>query len=423
MTNQNADKHNRRVNTKADKLVVVILDFRQWSGTTVLRETDIKVGTDGKLPPKAVIAQLGQKNILDPKLLDRFNTIKARAVRFLQDNGVGFLGGYAVPIEKASEVVSVLDGFVEEYEHAKQDFMMSYDTLVDDWIRQNPDFAEELRAAKKSRAEVDQKIYAAYTAIRVQPIEENGQVDRFNQDVDGLADRLLKSVAQTAGKLSLGTLDKSGKSSAIRPVPTLRKISSKLKGLSFLDEGVEPIIEMIDALLAKIPADGRIVGPLFWETQAVVSVLADVQRMKAIADGSLSLDLWRENFVPEEARPTDELELVAEEQIPMSVPETETQTVRPTKTDVVEAPIRNESQASDNASDSLDLDSELIRFIKAHRPEQKPEPKPNPIPAEPTVSTFSTSEEDVRSDSIAAVIPAALELEVPPTSRRSSFFF
>ena len=180
---------------------------------------------------------------------------------------------------------------------------------------------------------------------------------------------------------------------------------------------------MIDALLAKIPADGRIVGPLFWETQAVVSVLADVQRMKAIADGSLSLDLWRENFVPEEARPTDELELVAEEQIPMSVPETETQTVRPTKTDVVEAPIRNESQASDNASDSLDLDSELIRFIKAHRPELKPEPKPNPIPAEPTVSTFSTSEEDVRSDSIAAVIPAALEPEVPPTSRRSSFFF
>lgn len=425
MTNRNASRQNRRINVKADKLMVVILDFRQWSGTTVLRESDIKVGTDGKLPPKAVIAQLGQKNILDPKLLDRFNTIKARAVRFLQDNGVGFLGGYAVPIEKASEVVSVLDGFVEEYEHAKQDFMMSYDTLVDDWIRQNPDFAEELRAAKKSRAEVDQKIYAAYTAIRVQPIEENGQVDRFNQDVDGLADRLLKSVAQTAGKLSLGTLDKSGKSSAIRPVPTLRKISSKLKGLSFLDEGVEPIIEMIDALLAKIPADGRIVGPLFWETQAVVSVLADVQRMKAIADGSLSLDLWRENFVPEEARPTDELELVAEEQIPMSVPETETQTVRPTKTDVVEAPIRNESQPSDNASDSLDLDSELIRFIKAHRPEPKPEPepKPNPIPAEPTVSTFSTSEEDVRSDSIAAVIPAALELEVPPTSRRSSFFF
>ena len=436
MTNQNTDKQNRRVNTKADKLMVVILDFRQWSGTTVLRESDIKVGTDGKLPPKAVIAQLGQKNILDPKLLDRFNTIKARAVRFLQDNGVGFLGGYAVPIEKASEVVSVLDGFVEEYEHAKQDFMMSYDTLVDDWIRQNPDFAEELRAAKKSRAEVDQKIYAAYTAIRVQPIEENGQVDRFNQDVDGLADRLLKSVAQTAGKLSLGTLDKSGKSSAIRPVPTLRKISSKLKGLSFLDEGVEPIIEMIDALLAKIPADGRIVGPLFWETQAVVSVLADVQRMKAIADGSLSLDLWRENFVPEEARPTDELELVAEEPTPIepltsttpttSITEPTTEpTVKTPEAEVVdETPIRSESKADDVQS-ALDLDSELIRFIKAHRPAPKPEPepKPNPITAEPTVLTFSTSDEDVRSDSIAAVIPAALELEVPPTSRRSSFFF
>lgn len=453
MTNQNARKQNRRVNVKADKLMVVILDFRQWSGTTVLRESDIKVGTDGKLPPKAVIAQLGQKNILDPKLLDRFGTIKARAVRFLNDNGVGFLGGYAVPIDKAAEVVTVLDGFVEEYEKAKADFMKSYDTLVDDWIRQNPEFAEELRAAKKSRAEVDQKICAAYTAVRVQPIEEKDRVDRFNQDVDSLAERLLRSVAQTAGKLSLGSFDKNGRSTAIRPVPTLRKISSKLKGLSFLDEGVEPIIEMIDALLAKIPADGRIVGPLFWETQAVVSVLADVARMKAIADGSLSLDLWRENFVPEEAKPTDELELVAEE--PMPAPETSTKTEPTTETttkakaetkksvseavevvevaEAAEAAIRSESKANDgsSASDSAlhsDLDSELIRFIKARRPEPKPDPNPRSVvPAEP-VEPFELIEpiesvETTSPDLPVPVIPAATEPEVPPTSRRSSFFF
>lgn len=451
MTNQNARKQNLRVNVKADKLMVVILDFRQWSGTTVLRESDIKVGTDGKLPPKAVIAQLGQKNILDPKLLDRFGTIKARAVRFLSDNGVGFLGGYAVPIDKAAEVVTVLDGFVEEYENAKADFMKSYDTLVDDWIRQNPEFAEELRAAKKSRAEVDQKICAAYTAVRVQPIEEKDRVDRFNQDVDSLAERLLRSVAQTAGKLSLGSFDKNGRSTAIRPVPTLRKISSKLKGLSFLDEGVEPIIEMIDALLAKIPADGRIVGPLFWETQAVVSVLADVARMKAIADGSLSLDLWRENFVPEEAKPTDELELVAEE--PMPVPETPAKTVPSTETttkaktnksvseavevvEVAEAAqvsIRSESKVNDGSSTSdsalhSDLDSELIRFIKARRPEPKPDPNPRSVkPAEP-VEPFELIEpiesvETTSPDLPATVFPVATEPEVPPTSRRSSFFF
>ena len=446
MTNQHARKQNRRVNTKADKLMVVILDFRQWSGTTVLRESDIKVGTDGKLPPKAVIAQLGQKNILDPKLLDRFNTIKARAVRFLNDNGVGFLGGYAVPIEKAGEVVSVLDAFVDEYEKAKEDFMKSYDTLVDDWIQQNPEFAEELRAAKKSRAEVDQKIYAAYTAVRVQPIEDHGQVDRFNQDVDSLSERLLRSVAQTAGKLSLGSFDKNGRSTAIRPVPTLRKISSKLKGLSFLDEGVEPIIEMIDALLAKIPADGRIVGLLFWETQAVVSVLADVARMKAIADGSLSLDLWRENFVPEEAKPTDELELVAEEPMPapeMSTktePTTETTTKAETKKSVpeavevvevaeaAEAPIRSESKANDGSSDlalQSDLDSELIRFIKARRPEPKPDPKPRSVgPAEPVELIEPVeSVEPISPDLPVPVIPVATEPEVPPTSRRSSFFF
>ncbi|MBM6705276.1 hypothetical protein H6A60_12460, partial [Sutterella massiliensis] len=150
--------------------------------------------------------QLGQKNILDPKLLERFNTIKARAVRYLQEKGVNFLGGYAVPLELASEVLARLDGYVHEYETAKADFINRYDAMVEDWIRQNPSFAQELLAAKKSRAEVDSKIYARYSVVRIQPIEEESQIERFNADVDGLSERLLQMVAQTAGKLSLGTL-------------------------------------------------------------------------------------------------------------------------------------------------------------------------------------------------------------------------
>lgn len=362
----------QKINVKADKLCIVILDFRQWSGTTVLRETDIKLGDHGKLPPKEVIAQLGQKNILDPKLLDRFNTIKARAIRFLQENGVNYLGGYAVPLEKAPEVLASLDGYVQEYEAAKADFIQRYDSLVDDWIRQNPDFAEELRAARKSRAEVDAKIYARYSAVRVQPIAEDEQVARFNADVDGLAERLLQMVAQTAGKLSLGTLK--GKQVPIRPVPTLRKISAKLKGLSFLDAGINPIVEMIDALLAKVPADGRISGPLFWETQAVVSVLADVQRMKAIAEGTLSLDVWRENFIPDEAKPKETFELIPE--------------VQTASGEIVD----DMPTASSGA-----LDAELLRFISSRKP--------------------------AGPDKVAAPVRRRAKPETPAFDEQASFFF
>ena len=371
-----------KINVKADKLCIILLDFRQWSGTTVLRESDIKVGTDGKLPPKAVIAQLGQKNVLEPKILDRFNTIKARAQRFLNDNGVPYLGGYAVPLDRATEVLAKLDGFVADYEAAKADFINRYDELVESWIQQNPDFAEELRAAKKSRSEVDARIYARYSAVRVQPLSTNEQqVEQFNEEVEGLSERLLKSVAQTAGRLSLGTLGGKKVKSPIRPVPTLKKISSKLKGLSFLDDGILPVADMIDALLAKVPADGRIAGPLFWETQAVVSVLSDVDRMKRIADGTLSLDVWKENFLPAEEKPMETLELVQQMQTPAG--------------DMVDVPpVRCEPETNGTEPD---LDSALRVFIEEHRrameetPEKDPEePKPAaPIPSEPEAPRFA----------------------------------
>lgn len=383
---------------KSEKLCVVIVDFRQWSGTTVLRETDFHLGEEGRLPPKEVIKQLGQKNILDPKLLERFNTIKARAVRYLQEKGVNFLGGYAVPLELASEVLARLDGYVHEYETAKADFINRYDAMVEDWIRQNPSFAHELLAAKKSRAEVDSKIYARYSVVRIQPIEEESQIERFNADVDGLSERLLQMVAQTAGKLSLGTL-KGSKTTPIRPVPTLRKISSKLKGLSFLDAGINPIVDMIEALLAKVPADGRIAGPLFWETQAVVSVLADVERMKAIADGRLSLELWRENFVPDEAKPKETLELVPEMQMSDG-----------TVVDVPKEPL---------AESDLSLEAELKQFIRDRtgeatelRPLSTVEAQPSPISTE--------------QDGALCVLQIEIEPpkpEVPAAAPQSSSFF
>lgn len=381
---------NQKPTVKADRLAVVILDFRQWSGTTVLRENDFKLGEEGKLPPKEVIAQLGQKNILDPKLLDRFNTIKSRAIRCLQDNGVSFLGGYAVPLDKAPDVLAQIDGFVRDYEAAKAEFIDRYDSLVEDWIRQNPGFAGELRAAKKSRAEVDSKIYARYSVVKVQPIEQDEQISRFNHDVDGLTERLLKAVAQTARRLSLGTLAnaENGKSRvvSIRPVPSLRKISSKLSGLSFLDSGIAPIVDMIESLLAKIPANGRVSGSLFWETQAVVSVLSDVEKMKAIADGSLSLDLWKANFVPKEMRAPEAFELIPERQ-------------------------NEDGSIVDAAAEAAPaLDAELQRFIQAHKNGS-------------SGRGLSAQAEQSSSADAAVIAKQHGSASAPPMDEETSFFF
>lgn len=276
---------------EAARLCVVQINFRQWTGTSVLREEDFTVGTDGTLPPKEVIAQLGQKAIIDRKKLDVFAAIKARAVRYLQNHGVPFLQGWAIPLDKAEGILEKLDGFILEYEDARQRLIDKYDEWVESWIQQNPDFANQLRGSVKSRQEVARRISASYSAVRVVPISAT-EVVKFNEEIRALGPALYRAVAQTASKIQVGSLD----GSVTRPRPQIEKIREKLNGLSFLDAGITPLVSMIDGLLQKLPNGGKLDPQLFFELQAVVSILSDVDRMKAISDGRLKLDAWTQNF-------------------------------------------------------------------------------------------------------------------------------
>lgn len=276
---------------EAARLCVVQINFRQWTGTSVLREEDFTVGTDGTLPPKEVIAQLGQKAIIDRKKLDVFAAIKARAVRYLQNHGVPFLQGWAIPLDKAEGILEKLDGFILEYEDARQRLIDKYDEWVESWIQQNPDFANQLRGSVKSRQEVARRISASYSAVRVVPVSAT-EVVKFNEEIRALGPALYRAVAQTASKIQVGSLD----GSVTRPRPQIEKIREKLNGLSFLDAGITPLVSMIDGLLQKLPNGGKLDPQLFFELQAVVSILSDVDRMKAISDGRLKLDAWTQNF-------------------------------------------------------------------------------------------------------------------------------
>ena len=55
--------------TVLDKVVVVVPDFRQWTGTRAMHEGDFALGANGKLPPKEVTKSLGLKAVIDPVTL------------------------------------------------------------------------------------------------------------------------------------------------------------------------------------------------------------------------------------------------------------------------------------------------------------------------------------------------------------------
>ena len=52
---------------KMRKLFVVSLDFQIWTGSTVLRREDFRLGENGQLPPDDLVENLSCKKLIDTK--------------------------------------------------------------------------------------------------------------------------------------------------------------------------------------------------------------------------------------------------------------------------------------------------------------------------------------------------------------------
>lgn len=291
MTTQN----NRKA--KLEKLCYIIPQFRVWTGQTVLREEDFRLGENGSLPPKGVIAELGMKNTVDPKTLNVFQTIKRRAYRLLEDNGIAWMGGFAVPIDRADDLTALLDGEVKAFEDATVEFLRDYDAHVEKWIRANPEFAEQLRSAVKPGEYVRNRFHAGYVAARLQPLSDNDEA--FEKEVDGLSSRLFESVGQLADRFFRESLCNK---SVCRSPETLLRIRNKLDGLRFLDSRISPILELVDRVVSHLPSNGTIEGPVFWELTACILLLSDQEKMRAAANGQFDLDAFTQALTPASAQ-------------------------------------------------------------------------------------------------------------------------
>ena len=60
------------------KIVVIVPEFQQWTGTRAMREIDFALGTNGRLPPKEVAKSLGLKAIIDPETLRVFDKLNSQ---------------------------------------------------------------------------------------------------------------------------------------------------------------------------------------------------------------------------------------------------------------------------------------------------------------------------------------------------------
>ena len=247
--------------TVLEEIVLFILDIRLWTGRKKLREEDLAVnGIDTTQLPPGTLASLGSKKTISTEALSPFQSMKREAEKLLLATGVRFLGGYAVPADKAAEISQRLTELQINFQTAKTDLLRQYDEQVRDWIAANPpEWSPIIQASVDSVATVDKALQFGFTPVTIQPPKTLSDSDPLEEQAEGLYGQLcheIRGMARTAFDASyVGKQSVTRK--ALRPITAIKE---KLTALAFLDSQIPPLIQSIDDTLHQLPASGPIAG-------------------------------------------------------------------------------------------------------------------------------------------------------------------
>lgn len=273
-----------------EQLCVIQVDFDIWSGQTRLSPEDFKIGTGGEIPPDK-IAQLGTKKICDPAKLKGFHRLKSETRRTLLRYGMPFMNGYAVPLSRCDELAQKLDLVEAEFKVLKADFIKGYNTAIDEWCGENPEYAGALRSGALPLETVEKRIGFEYQVITVGPVASDGVSERLERKVNGLGDELIADLTEEADKFyseRLAGRDKCG----ITTRMTLSNMRDKLDGLSFLNGKIAPLVQLLDETIegyTKYAVGREVHAPFFHQVVAAVLILSSKNAIERYLAGVLTV--------------------------------------------------------------------------------------------------------------------------------------
>ena len=175
---------------------LVHLKMRCWSGEKkASRDSDIRLGIDGKLPPQKLL-DLGRKKIFPPKALDPLLSKRKSAERACLAEGTRFMGGFAVRDEAIDDVVAKLETVKAGFESALQQFLNDFDRNKEDWIAENEEYAHIMRDQVPDRETVASAFKFEFKLYKMQPLEG------FEPDEAEIADQILHEVGLSCREMS-----------------------------------------------------------------------------------------------------------------------------------------------------------------------------------------------------------------------------
>lgn len=262
--------HDKTDITVLKHLMIINLDVSIWTARKKLTAADFN---GAKLPPEE-LASLGSKKICNPDDLRIFSTLKSRAVSTLDKVGVRFLNGWAIPQEKAEQVITDLNKIRNEFIDAKQQFLSTYDRNILDWVERNLEWKELIQNSLVGADHVSSRLGFKWQLYQVVPPKKKFIHDELKDEIAELGLSLYGEIAKAAED----TWKKcySGKSQVSqKAVSPLRAIYEKLNGLSFVEPCAAPICNLLETAFKQLPDKGFIKDANLLMLQGVLALLRD----------------------------------------------------------------------------------------------------------------------------------------------------
>ena len=197
------------------------------------------------------------------------------------------MSGWAIPEEKAGEIVQELCNIRNDFQKEKESFLAGYDQNVQSWIEKHHQWGEIIRNSIVGPDYVRARMDFRWQLYKVSPLEQHADNTAvleagLAEEVQGLGGTLFSEVAKSAEDIWRRVYH--GKTEVThKALSPLRTLHTKLTGLSFVEPHVAPVADIVQAALLRIPKKGNITGTDLLLLQGLVCLLKDSDALVAHA--------------------------------------------------------------------------------------------------------------------------------------------
>ncbi len=270
-----------------EKTALVNLRFAKTTGRKKLQPSDLGL-TESQLPPDQ-IATLGAKSTINPEKLKVFDTLKRRADRLCQINGIKLSAQtYAIPENKIVTFCKNMDTIILDYEKEVIKFINHYDQMVTDWIDiisiENPSWGDKIKNSAstseslKGKFFADYEIYQLHTGAKTvaQEITLNKQSQRISSGMTNTVYDELNVVFE------LFKQDQMKGVKAKIVMTALNKVQDRVDSLTFIDSSFFEVSKLLKKAISFIPVSGLLTTLDMMNISGVLHVISTPDLLTAV---------------------------------------------------------------------------------------------------------------------------------------------